>query len=139
MGTREPPGAASEDVSAVEAGFGRWHALVRAELAEHAPDAPAAVQIARADKSLVRYPKGKSTMVFYFYAARSAREALARVFADEFDAPGARGQGALVFRTLVGGDDARQHLERLFDEFIARFGAPPVLHAAPAEDDAPGG
>ena len=67
-------------------------------------------------------------MVFYFYAARSAREALLRLFADELEEPGARGHGALAFRFLKGGDEVHAHLERLFEEFEQRFGASPVLH-----------
>ncbi|HEY4223812.1 MAG TPA: hypothetical protein VGO62_20790 [Myxococcota bacterium] len=112
----------------MEAGFSDWVALDPHGVAA-APDAPAAVQVSRADRSLAHYPKGKSAMVFYFYAARSAREALKRLFADELDDSGARGQGALAFRVLVGGDAARAHLERLYFEFEERFGAPPVLHA----------
>jgi hypothetical protein len=112
----------------IDSGFGDWIALT-SEGVGGAPDEPAAVQVARADKSLVQYAKGKSAMVFYFYAARSAREALKRLFADELDEAGARGQGALAFRVLTGGDEARLHLERLYFEFEERFGSPPVLHA----------
>jgi hypothetical protein len=97
-------------------------------VATNAPDAPAAVQLCRADKSLVQYAKGKSSMVFYFYAARSARDALTKMFADELDTPGTKGQGALAFRVLPGDDAARAHLERLFEEFEQRFGSAPILH-----------
>ncbi len=115
------------------AGFSEWFPLSAAGVTQHAPDAPAAVQVSRLDKSLALYPKGKSAMVFYFYAARSAREALRRLFADELDEPGARGQGELAFRFYAGGDEARVHLERLYFEFEDRFGAPPVLHVSDEE------
>ena len=115
-------------------GFGDWSPLTPDGLAQ-AADAPGAVQLCRADKSLIDYPKGKSTMVFYFYAARSMREALRRLFADELDEPGARGEGALLFRTCAGGDDAKQWLEGLYDEFVARFGRAPALHPDDDDDD----
>ena len=122
---KDPPGVAM--------GFGDWIALDHAGVAS-APDEAAAVQVTRRDRSLVQYAKGKSAMVFYFYAARSAREALKRLFAEELEVPGSRGQGELAFRVLVGGDAARAHLERLYFEFAERFGGPPVLHAS-ADDD----
>ena len=100
---------------------------------EGGTQAPGAVQLCRADKSLIEYPKGKSTMVFYFYAARSMREALRRLFADELDEPGARGEGALLFRTCAGGDDVKQWIEGLYEEFSERFGRPPILHVVDDE------
>lgn len=112
------------------AGFSAWFPLTPDSVRASAPDEPAAVQLSRADKSLVAYPRGKSAMVFYFYAARSAREALRRLFAEELEQPGASGQGPLAFRVLVGGDSARAHLERLYVEFEERFGGLPILHAA---------
>ena len=118
----------------VAAGFGDWIAL-SAEGVASAVDEPGAVQVCRADKKLVPYPKGKSAMVFYFYAARSVREALRRVFADELETPGSRGQGPLAFRVLKGGDAARVHLERLYVEFDERFGSPPTLHASVDDEE----
>lgn len=115
-------------------GFSDWYPLTAEGVRSHAPDAPAALQLSRLDRSLVRYPKGRSAMVFYCYAARSAREALQRLFAEELEETGARGQGALAFRFLPGGDDARHHLERLYLEFEERFGRAPVLHPDPADD-----
>jgi hypothetical protein len=112
--------------------FGPWSPLDDAHL-EEAADAPGAVQLGRADRRLVAYPTGRSAMVFYFYAARSMREATRRLFADELAEPGARGEGPLVWRACPGGDDVRAHLERLFDEFVARFGRAPILH--PDDDD----
>lgn len=112
----------------ISEGFCDWIPLTNDDVMK-APDAPAAVQVSRADKSLVQYPKGKSAMVFYFYAARSARDALRKIFSDELDAQGSMGQGALAFRFLEGGDDAKAHLERLYEEFETRFGGPPILHS----------
>ena len=125
----------SHNGAAMNDGFSGWIPFDVAGL-QRAPDAPAAVQLGRADRTLVLYPSGKSAMVFYFYAARSAREALARVFKDELEEPGARGQGPLVYRVLEGGDDARVHLERLFDDFRTRFGRAPILH--PDDEDPDG-
>lgn len=121
------------DDDVVGAGFGEWLALDVAGVSS-APDAAAAVQVSRRDRSLVQYAKGKSAMVFYFYAARSAREALRRVFADEIEQTGSRGQGPLAFRVLVGDDAARVHLERLYFEFEERFGGPPVLHVTASDE-----
>ena len=73
-------------------------------------------------------------MVFYFYAARSAREALLRLFKEELEDRGSRGQGPLAFRVLVGGDEARAHLEQLYATFQDSFGGPPVLHVSPDDD-----
>jgi hypothetical protein len=115
------------------AGFGPWSSLSEDRVAHDAPDAPGAVQLRRADGMLIRYPRGRSAMVFYFYAARSVREALKRVFRDELDEPGSRGEGPLEFRVLPGGQEARVRLEQLYEEFDAQFGRPPVLHL---DDDA---
>jgi hypothetical protein len=112
--------------------FGPWQPLDDAHVLGMA-DVAGAVQLGRADRSLVDYPRGKSAMVFYFYAARSMREALRRLFADELADPGARGEGPLVFRVCAGGDDARAWLEALFDDFVERFGRAPSLH--PDDDD----
>lgn len=105
--------------------FGAWVRLDDEGLAQ-VPDAPAAVQLRR-EAGLVGYPSGKSAMVYYFYAATSARVALKDAFADELAAPGARGQGPLLVRFATGAT-ARASLEKLYDAFVARFGAPPVLN-----------
>jgi hypothetical protein len=107
--------------------FGDWQPLTRG-VVDVALDAPAAVQVARADRQLVAYPSGKSAMVFYFYAARSAREALRRLFDDELLEPGARGEGPLVFRLCPGGDAAKAWLQELFERFCNDFGRAPILH-----------
>jgi hypothetical protein len=112
--------------------FGPWLPLDDAQVAT-LPDVPGAVQLGRADRSLVDYPRGKSAMVFYFYAARSMREAVRRLFADELREPGARGEGPLVVRVCAGGDDTRAWLEGLFEDFVERFGRAPILH--PDDDD----
>jgi hypothetical protein len=114
--------------------FGPWHPLDAEHVSGAAPDAPGAVQLRRADGGLIAYPRGKSGMVFYFYAARSVREALLRVFRDELEEAGARGEGPLLFRVCPGGDEARALLERLFEAFVDDFGRPPALH--PDDDDA---
>ena len=62
--------------------FGRWFDLTETSVEEHAPDGPAALQVRRA-RGLVDYPTGKSAMVWYGYAATSARSVLKSVFADE--------------------------------------------------------
>jgi hypothetical protein len=112
--------------------FSQWFPLTAGGVAG-APDAPAAVQLCTQDRHLQTYPKGKSAMVFYFFAARSAREALLRLFADEIAQPGVRGEGALVFRVWTG-DGAREALERLYDEFYDRFGSPPCFNVGPDPD-----
>ena len=123
--------SANDEASAPS--FGAWHPLDDVHVRDAAPDAPGAVQLKRADGTLVVYPRGKSAMVFYFYAARSVREALRRLFRDELDESGARGEGPLVFRVCPGGDDARALLERLFDTFVDDFGRAPALH--PDDED----
>lgn len=114
--------------------FGDWQPLTSAGV-DDALDGPAAVQVARADRQLVAYPRGKSAMVFYFYAARSAREALRRLFDDELLEPGARGEGPLVFRVCAGGEPAKAWLEELFERFVTDFGRAPLLHPDDDDDD----
>lgn len=114
--------------------FGDWIPLTASGLDE-VPDAPGALQVGRADRSLVDYPKGKSAMVFYVYAARSMREGLRRLFADELEEPGVRGQGTLVVRCCPGGDEAQSHLAGLYDEFSVRFGRAPILNIDDDDDD----
>ncbi len=106
--------------------FSGWFPLSEEVIGGSAPRGPAAVQVRQAI-GLVRYPRGRSAMVYYFYAANDAAKALRTVFADELAEPGARGHGALWFRFLEG-EDAREALEALYAEFVRRFGAPPVLH-----------
>lgn len=115
--------------------FGAWHPLDDEHVRMAAPDAPGAVQLRRADGTLLVYPRGKSAMVFYFYAARSVREALRRLFRDELEQAGARGEGPLVFRVCPGDDEARALLERLFDAFVDEFGRAPALHPDDDDDD----
>lgn len=115
--------------------FGPWHPLTVEGLVA-APEGPGAVQLRRGE-GLCVYPSGKSAMVFYFFARESVRGALERAFADELAGPGARGQGALLFR-FAAADDAQEQLAALLHEFTRRFGAPPVLHGAtrdPSDDE----
>ncbi len=109
--------------------FGAWVALDD----DAVPDAPAAVQVRRRD-GLVVYPRGKSAMVYYFYAATSARTTLRDAFADELARPGARGQGPLLARWTTH-DAAHAALADLYARFVERFGGPPVLHGEDAPDD----
>lgn len=111
--------------------FGDWYPLTEAGV-DGAPRGPAAVQLRRA-LGLVRYPRGRSAMVFYFYAADDAAKALATLFVDELATPGVRGHGALWFR-FSEEEDAREQLEALYEQFVRRFGAPPALHDADADD-----
>ena len=114
--------------------FGPWRPLDAAHLHE-VPDGPGGIQLGRADRRLIDYPRGRSAMVFYLYAARSMREALRRLFADELSTPGSRGEGALVWRACPGGDAVRAQCESLFDAFIEQFGRPPILHPDDDHDD----
>jgi len=72
----------------VDPAFGPWWPLSDEAVRREAPDAPGAVQLRRADGKPVVYPRGRSAMVFYLYAARSTREALLRLFRDELLEPG---------------------------------------------------
>jgi hypothetical protein len=115
--------------------FDDWQALDDETVSLLAPDGPGAVQLSRRDRSLVAYPTGKSAMVFYFYAARSVKDALRKLFADELLAPGARGEGPLLFRCCPGGAPAQTWLEGLFDDFVEQFGRAPILHPDDDDDD----
>jgi hypothetical protein len=105
--------------------LGAWFELTRDGLSA-APDAPAAVQVRRRD-GLVIYPRGKSAMVYYFFAPSSARQSLLTHFVDELDAPGSRGHGPLLFRFSTE-DAADLALHHLYETFVARFGRAPILH-----------
>ena len=105
--------------------FGEWHPLDDAGLAA-CPRGPAALQVRRA-AGLEPYPTGKSAMVFYAFAATDAQRALRDAFDDEIEAAGARGKGPLWFR-FCDEDEAAAGLGALYDSFVARFGAPPVLN-----------
>ncbi len=108
--------------------FTSWYALTRDEVARHAPDGPAAVQI-RVEDGLVDYPTGRSSaMVCYFYASKSARDTLEELFADELDQPGARGHGPLMFRYIEGGDMVLEYLKKLLHKFFTHFGELPLFN-----------
>lgn len=112
-----------------EAGqFSAWYPLDEEGVRAYAPEGPAAVQL-RVAEGLLSYPTGKSAMVFFFFAESDAREALAGLFSDEVERPGARGLGPLWFRVMEG-PCARDELEARWQAFVERFGAPPRLHEA---------
>ena len=106
--------------------FSSWYPLTDSGVREHAPDSAAAVQIRRAD-GLVSYADGQSAMVCYVYASTSVRESLRKRFADEIEAPGARGQGPLQFRTY-GGDDAGDYLRERLYAFDQNFDELPLFN-----------
>lgn len=106
--------------------FGPWIPLTYDGVAQ-APEGPAALQVRR-EHGLLRYPEGRSAMVFYAFAATGARGALGRRFADELNEAGAEGQGPLLYRTLDE-EGAQAHLEELLARFEQRFGSPPALHS----------
>ena len=106
--------------------FSSWHPLSESGLEEYAPSQPAAVQVRLAD-GLVDYPDGHSAMVGYLVASESVRDALARLFDDEIESPGARGLGPLEFRTYSGAG-ARRWMARLMFKFEDTFGAMPLFN-----------
>ncbi|MFZ9887403.1 MAG: hypothetical protein ACO3JL_07860 [Myxococcota bacterium] len=108
--------------------FTEWYPLTTTEVERNGIARPAAVQLRRAS-GLVRYPGGRSAMVYYLFVERDMKAALLTHFADELSTPGVRGHGPLWFRYLEG-ENARAQLTVLFDQFQARFGAPPALHTA---------
>lgn len=108
--------------------FTSWRPLVRDEVAQHAPEGPAAVQV-RVEEGLLDYPSGRSSaMVCYFYAGDSARETLEELFEDELDEPGVRGDGPLLFRFIEGGDRVLEHLKRRLHRFYVQFGEMPLYN-----------
>lgn len=107
--------------------FSEWYPLTPAGVELHGVRRPAAVQIRRAS-GLIRYPLGRSAMVYYVFAERDMQAALRSSFADELTEPGTRGHGPLWFRYLEG-ETAHAQLISLFAQFESRFGAPPALHA----------
>lgn len=109
--------------------FSKWFPLTADGIADKAPEGPAAVQLRAAD-GVVDYPTGKSAMVFYFYASTSVAEALRTHFADEVEAPGARGYGPLLFR-VSDEPEGPTGLQAHLDAFEGRFGRKPWLHDGP--------
>lgn len=106
--------------------FSEWYPLTQAGVDAHAIPRPAAVQVRRAS-GLVRYPMGRSAMVYYVFVERDTKAALMSLFADEMIKPGTRGHGPLWFRYLEG-ENAGTQLRSLFEQFELRFGSPPALH-----------
>jgi len=99
--------------------FCPWYPL--SDAGAHAPAAEGVLQVRIAD-GLLDYPRGKSAMVHYEHAAdvRAAATALARRVGDS---------GGLLCRhlELEAGErsDAATIYEKVRDEFVRRFGAPP--------------
>lgn len=106
--------------------FSGWYPLEETIIDEILDPAPGAVQV-RVAEGLVDYPLGKSAMVYFFFAATDARNALREIFEDELKHSGARGRGPLWFRYLQG-TDAQARLEARWTEFVSRFGSPPLWH-----------
>lgn len=122
--SKEPHETHASTACAGGDGFSTWESLDRAGIVR-APDGPAAVQI-RVAEGLVDYPRGRSAMVFFFFAERSARRALLEKL-DTNWGQDERGLGQLWYRCLQG-PGAREELEGRWDAFYTRFGAPPCLH-----------
>ncbi len=99
--------------------FGLWYPLASA--GDHAPPGPGILQL-RLATGLLDYPRGKSAMVHYAHAPdlRAAALALAAAHAGE----------GLVCRHLIeidGATDLGTFYAKLRDEFVRRFGTPPVF------------
>lgn len=99
--------------------FDTWYPL--GDAGDRAPTDPGVWQV-RLATGLLDYPRGKSAMVHYAYAAdvRAAAQAWAS----------AHGAEGLVCRHLIETDpttDLPAFCAKLSDEFVRRFGAPPRL------------
>jgi len=103
--------------------FGPWHPLAGAS--EAAPDAPGLLQ-ARADQVLP-YPGGRSAMVLY--AGTSAHGSL-RALVTALGATTLALAAATGARWIRFGEtsDPAAALARLVDQFVQRFGAPPLAN-----------
>jgi hypothetical protein len=101
--------------------FGLWYPLVSA--GDHAPAEPGILQL-RLAAGLLDYPRGKSAMVHYAEVedVRAAALALAAAHAES--------AGGLVCRHLIEipeATDLGMFYAKLRDEFVRRFGRPPVF------------
>lgn len=67
-------------------------------------------------------------MVLYAYSARGVAHALSQLLPTELKHPGSLGHGPLLVRWSVDGDAAE--FAMLYEQFVARFGASPVLEPA---------
>jgi len=99
--------------------FGPWYPLTAA--AEYAPAGEGVVQL-RVAQGLIDYPTGKSAMVWYGHTTdvRTVALALARAHAGK----------DLWCRHLIEIADATDlagFCAKLRDEFVRRFGTPPVF------------
>jgi hypothetical protein len=103
--------------------FGPWYPL--AEAADHAPIEPGILQL-RLATGLLDYPKGKSAMVHYAHVEDLRASALGLAATH----PGA----VFVCRHLIEIDratDLGTFYAKLRDEFVRRFGTPPIFPERP--------
>lgn len=103
--------------------FGPWYPL--AEARDLTPAAEGVIQL-RVAEGLLEYPRGKSAMVHYAHAgdARAAARAWATV----------HGSDGIWCRHLIetdGATDLAGFCAKLRDEFVRRFGSPPVYARPP--------
>lgn len=113
--------------------FGTWHELIHAPLV--APSTPGVLQ-ARA-QDVRSYPTGKSAMVFY--GACDDSEGL-RGFVTGRGAPDldrAAAEGARFVR-FGATEHPRAQLDRLLEQFLARFGALPTGNQRMTSEQATG-
>ncbi len=106
--------------------YSSWYPLNEEGLEASSLEGEAAVQVRR-QRGLLDYGHGKSAMVWYGYFQKNSRRRLQEVFQDEWDQPGIRGQGPLVFR-YYSGEDAEESMVRRARQFAKRFGGPPLFH-----------
>jgi hypothetical protein len=99
--------------------FCPWYPLAAA--GEHAPAAPGILQL-RLARGLLDYPRGKSAMVHYAHAPDVRAEAL--------DLARAHAGKDVVARHLIEIEEATDlgtFHAKLRDEFVRRFGTPPMF------------
>lgn len=106
--------------------YSKWFALNEDGLAASAIEGEAAVQVRRI-QGLVDYGDAKSAMVWYGYFSENSPGRLQEIFEDEWEQPGIRGQGPLLFR-YYSGSDARESMVKRARQFATRFGGPPLFN-----------
>ena len=106
--------------------YSSWFELRAESVEQGAPRGAAALQVRRAE-GVVTYPDGKSAMVWFGYSSSDAMKTLQKVFADELETPGSRGQGHLLFRYHQG-PSARASIIRRANHFAKKFGVPPLFN-----------
>lgn len=110
--------------------FSGWYPLDAHHTEKILLPGPTAIQV-RAAEGLIDYPRGKSAMLYFCFAVRDPKSTMEDLFADELIHPGCRGRGALWFRVLQG-SHARKVLENRWEEFVERFGQPPLWQDFPS-------